>query len=68
MVDELRSAGTEGEISDKLLGRCTHLLEVQRDEMKDIVVHMERGRYPALSECPSATIGLLYCVLRTQGR
>lgn len=54
MMDQLQTDGLEGEVSDKLLGRCTHLLEVQRDEMKDIVVHMERERYPALSESSTA--------------
>lgn len=49
-MGQLHTDGLEGELSDQLLERCTHLLEVQKDEMTDVVVHMERGRYPALSE------------------
>ena len=58
MVDRLRTSGVEG-VSDVMLGRCAKVLEVQRDELRDIVVHIERGRYPALSESPSSSAAIV---------
>jgi hypothetical protein len=48
-IEQLKADGLKGRLSGKVLGHCLILLEAQRDEMKDAVVYMERGRYPALS-------------------
>ena len=48
-IEKLQTDGVKGQLSDKVLGHCWILLEAQRDEIKDAVVYMERGRYLALS-------------------
>jgi len=48
-IEALQADGLKGQLSDKVLGHCLILLEAQRDEVKDAMVYMERGRYPALS-------------------
>jgi hypothetical protein len=48
-IEQLKADGLKGHLSDKVLGHCLILLEAQRNEMKDAVIYMERGRYPALS-------------------
>jgi hypothetical protein len=48
-IEKLQSDGVKGQLSDKVLGHCLILLESQRDEIKDAMLYMERGRYPALS-------------------
>lgn len=47
--ERLQADGIKGHLSDKVLGHCLILLESQRDEIKDVMIYMERGRYPALS-------------------
>jgi hypothetical protein len=54
-MEKLQTDGMRGRYSDKVLGHCLILLEAQRDELKDAVVYMERGRYPALSELLQAS-------------
>jgi len=48
-IGKLQADGVKGQLSDKVLGHCLILLEAQRDEVKDAMLYMERGRYPALS-------------------
>jgi hypothetical protein len=48
-IERLQADGVKGHLSDKVLGHCLILLEAQRDEVKDAMVYMERGRYSALS-------------------
>lgn len=48
-IEKLQADGVRGHLSDKVLGHCLILLEAQRDEVKDAMIYMERGRYPALS-------------------
>jgi hypothetical protein len=58
-MEKLQTDAMRGQYSDKVLGHCLILLEAQRDELKDAVVYMERGRYPALSKSLFRIIKLL---------